>query len=175
MGCALSHNAVRPGEANLEPKSPSVIADRSSPPLRRTSSLRRLSLTAHYPMHAMHMGTFLGLSTLQTHEACVEYGDVRPLPDGAAVIFVSHQWLSLAHPDPASVQLQRLQFMLNKIVVDGAVGELFEQDDWSAFATGINKNKTLSKSTQDALMAEHEPLTEQIFAAVTSLTPRYLV
>ena len=120
---------------------------------------------AYFGMQGMPMGTFLGLSRLEAHEALTAppRSYVVPIPEGATTIFVSHQWLSFTHPDPASVQLRRLQSMLRKIVVERAAMELFEEHDWSAFATGVDARKTVSRTHYDAIIADSEHLTAEIF------------
>lgn len=87
-------------------------------------------------------------------------------PQGASVLFISHQWLSFASPDPACVQLRALQRVLRALVEQGgaAISALFDPDDWDAVAKGVDKRKVKSSHAQ-ALTALQKQLTPEKFAA----------
>ena len=69
-----------------------------------------------FPLYAMRMRDFLELTRLEPHNTLAAKGLVVPVDfsgehRGERLNFVSHQWLSFAHPDPRGVQLRALQQM----------------------------------------------------------------
>ncbi len=57
----------------------------------------------------------LQLTRFQPHQELLNDGKLVEIQAGMDVIFVSHQWLSMQHPDPDNVQLQTLQHVLFRL------------------------------------------------------------
>ena len=134
-----------------------------------SNSYRRASVSGKtranqvfFPTYGMSVQTLLEIEELEPHEACVAKHTVVEVPEDAAIIFVSHQWLGFAELDPSGVQLRALQQMLNKLVVERGVAELFDADEWDAFAKGVDKRKVQSAHA-DALLAMQKSLTPDSF------------
>ena len=62
-----------------------------------------------YPYYGISVPDFLALTEWLPHEALKASGQVRQMGEADGVIFVSHQWCSFSHPDPAGNQLRALQ------------------------------------------------------------------
>mmetsp|Transcript_8020 Transcript_8020/g.23944 ORF Transcript_8020/g.23944 Transcript_8020/m.23944 type:complete len:489 (-) Transcript_8020:922-2388(-) len=143
----------------LRPSFPARVTASTLSPVPRQSSQR-----ARYPMHGMPVSRLLKLrGPLRRHEACLKSGLVTRIPPRAPVIFVSHQWLSFAHPDPRCIQLRRLQAMLRRVTVDRD-SSLFAPDDWDAFARGVDARKTKSALHARAMRSDTRELTWEGFA-----------
>ena len=73
-------------------------------------------------------------------------------------------WLSFKHPDsPDNVQLRALQQML-RTILEGRVLELFSEEDWKGFATGVDSSKMVVKELQNNLSSTQQQLTPESFA-----------
>ena len=69
--------------------------------------------TQAFPMFVMKMETFLELKTMRSHEDMLAEGKVfKWTPSMGRVWFMSHQWTSFSHPDPAAEQLTVAQVPL---------------------------------------------------------------
>ena len=66
-------------------------------------------LEEEYPYYGISVPDFLNLTEWLPHEALKASGKVRQMGEADEVIFVSHQWCSFSHPDPAGNQLRALQ------------------------------------------------------------------
>jgi hypothetical protein len=66
------------------------------------------------------------LKRFPPHQELLKAGKLVEIKVGMDVLFVSHQWLSMQHPDPASNQLKCLQRVLSRL----ADGELDVENDW---------------------------------------------
>ena len=67
---------------------------------------QNFEFTQTFPMFVMKMETFLELKTMRSHEDMLAEGKVFEwTPSMGRVWFMSHQWTSFSHPDPASEQL----------------------------------------------------------------------
>ena len=120
----------------------------------------------HFPLHVMTVQDVLQLDRLQPHEEMVEEGKAFHVPKDGVVIFVSHQWLSFKHPDsPDNVQLRALQQML-RTILEGRVLELFSEEDWKGFATGVDSSKMVVKELQNNLSSTQQQLTPESFAEI---------
>ena len=86
-------------------------------------------------MACMTLRTFLGLDSFLSYGELKKRGFMVSPGKELAVHFVSHEWLSVEHPDPSSVQLRRLQQVFRQIL-DGDSAELFSDDDWNTFSQG---------------------------------------
>ena len=75
-----------------------------------------MSTEEFFGMYAMTMDTFLSLPRMECHEDLLERGLIQEMHGNGFVHFISHQWLSHAHPDPASVQLSRMQEVFRSII-----------------------------------------------------------
>ena len=63
-------------------------------------------------MFVMKMETFLELKTMRSHEDMLAEGKVfKWTPSMGRVWFMSHQWTSFSHPDPAAEQLTVAQVL----------------------------------------------------------------
>ena len=120
----------------------------------------------HFPLHVMTVQDVLQLDRLQPHEEMVEEGKAFHVPKDGVVIFLSHQWLSFKHPDsPDNVQLRALQQML-RTILEGRVLELFSEEDWKGFATGVDSSKMVVKELQNNLSSTQQQLTPESFAEI---------
>jgi hypothetical protein len=79
-----------------------------------------------YPMHALPITDLLQLTRFPPHQELLKTGRLVEIKDGMDVLFVSHQWLSMQHPDPENNQLKCLQRVLSRL----ADGELDVENDW---------------------------------------------
>ena len=86
------------------------------------SSLKRSAnndpaLRASYPMYTVPMEVFLAISAVNPHEELLDAGMLVEFDESKGrALFVSHQWLSEAHPDPDSQQLKVLQDALTNLL-----------------------------------------------------------
>ena len=62
-----------------------------------------------YPYYGISVPDFLALTEWLPHEALKASGKAKQMGEADEVIFVSHQWCSFSHPDPAGNQLRALQ------------------------------------------------------------------
>jgi hypothetical protein len=79
-----------------------------------------------YPMHALPIADLQQLTRFPPHQELLKAGKLAVIKDGMDVLFVSHQWLSMQHPDPENYQLKCLQRVLSRL----ADGELDVENDW---------------------------------------------
>ena len=71
----------------------------------------------HAPMWVAKVQDVLEMTgRFRPHQNLKDEGLVVPWSPTMFTIFVSHQWLSLQHPDPDGVQLQVLQSILRKLI-----------------------------------------------------------
>eukprot|EP00947_MAST-08B_sp_MAST-8B-sp1_P002483 g2483.t1 len=70
-----------------------------------------------YPMYGIPVKELLALDEWVPHQDLLAAGKLRELGHRAdeKIIFVSHQWCSFDHPDPAGEQLRALQGVLRKL------------------------------------------------------------
>ena len=87
-----------------------------------------------FPMMVMKMETFMSLKVMKPYEEMIKTGSVFEwTPEMGKVFFLSHQWTSFGHPDPASEQLEVAQTFLGK-VGEGQIRSLFAtEEEWLAF------------------------------------------
>lgn len=82
-----------------------------------------------FPMSCITMDTFLNMDRMVSHGELNKMGLlVRPC-SATCVHFVSHEWLSGSHPDPAAVHLRRLQQVFREMS-EGNVKQFFSDRDW---------------------------------------------
>merc|ERR1719336_685894 len=67
--------------------------------------------------------TLLHRSLMPSHGELLQAGLVRVPAETEAVHFVSHEWLSRAHPDPLGAQLRRLQRVFRTGVARGTLDD----------------------------------------------------
>jgi hypothetical protein len=79
-----------------------------------------------YPMYALPIADLQKLARFPPHQELLKVGKLVEIKDGMDVLFVSHQWLSMQHPDPDSNQLKWLQRVLSRL----ADGELDVENDF---------------------------------------------
>ncbi len=79
-----------------------------------------------YPMYALPIADLQQLTRFPSYQELLKANKLVEIKDGMDVLFVSHQWLSLQHPDPESNQLKCLQRVLSRL----ADGELDVENDW---------------------------------------------
>jgi hypothetical protein len=119
----------------MEPRSHSKVGICSEPftPNMVNSKVKVEPLTSNttscpmlYPMHALSIADLQELTRFPPHQELLKTGKLVEIKDGMDVLFVSHQWLSMQHPDPESHQLKCLQRVLSRL----ADGELDVENDW---------------------------------------------
>lgn len=86
-------------------------------------------------MTCITMDTFLQMDRMMSYQELRLHGLLETPYHGASVHFVSHEWLSVHHPDPSSVHLRRLQAVFRQICA-GDARELFTDKDWSLVTQG---------------------------------------
>ncbi|CAK0859167.1 unnamed protein product [Prorocentrum cordatum] len=72
--------------------------------------------TMLYPMFVMKVSDALELPKVEDHQELLAKGKVTVFSLGMEAIFVSHQWLARAHPDPDQRQFAVLQDALQNII-----------------------------------------------------------
>ena len=72
-------------------------------------------LAEEYPYYGISVPDFLELTEWLPHEALKASGKVKQMGESDEVIFVSHQWTSFSHPDPAGNQLRALQTQIRTL------------------------------------------------------------
>ena len=89
-----------------------------------TDTLAKVQSTVHecrFPLWAVKVSDFLRIrGAPEPHHVLQEKGLLHEWHPGMFVIFVSHQWLSSAHPDPEGRQVEVLQKALERII-DGSL------------------------------------------------------
>ena len=73
-------------------------------------------LAEEYPYYGISVPDFLELTEWLPHEALKASGRVKQMGEADEVIFVSHQWTSFSHPDPAGNQLRALQTQIRTLM-----------------------------------------------------------
>ena len=68
-----------------------------------------------YPFYGISVPDFLALTDWLPHEVLKASGKVKQMGEADEVIFVSHQWTSFSHPDPAGNQLRALQTQIRTL------------------------------------------------------------
>lgn len=70
-----------------------------------------------FPMWVMPISTFLSMSgPPESHQELKEQGKLVEWTPGMFTIFVSHEWLGLAHADPQGAQLETLREALKRLL-----------------------------------------------------------
>ena len=89
-----------------------------------------------FPMFVMKMETFMELKTMRSHEDMLAQGLVFEWePSMGRVWFMSHQWTSFSHPDPAAEQLTVAQKLV-KTIMDGKARSIFAtEEEWQGYIT----------------------------------------
>ena len=92
--------------------------------------------TQAFPMFVMKMETFMELKTMRSHEDMLAEGKVFEwTPSMGRVWFMSHQWTSFSHPDPAAEQLTVAQKLV-KTIMDGKARSIFAtEEEWQGYIT----------------------------------------
>lgn len=136
-------------------------------PMEKTDS-DSCAINEEFPLTAMPVKEFMGLKKLQSYQECLAKGlTTQTIPEHAAVLFCSHQWLSFEHPDPQGIQLRDMQHIL-KTIIDGDVLDIMDPEAWRALAEGgykIKQNGHLSPtaSMQLGTPFQHSQLTVEGF------------
>jgi len=87
-----------------------------------------------FPMMVMKMSTFMELKVMLPYEELLKRGDVFEWqPAMGKVFFLSHQWTSFSHPDPASEQLDVAQSFLTKVAAGQSRSLFATREEWEAF------------------------------------------
>jgi hypothetical protein len=90
-----------------------VAADKETPVLpfvAGSGKCRRTSAASlAYPMMVMRLDRALALKKLEPHQEYRRRGDIVEFKDGMKAIFLSHEWLARAHPDPDMEQFSVFQ------------------------------------------------------------------
>jgi len=107
---------------------------------------KQFSSPVYYPMHCLPMGDFASLPIMQSHEDLKEQL-ICPGADQFDVHFISHEWLSIIHPDPDRVQLHLMQDIIEKFI-RGEGKSCFEPAAWNAFLKGVSMGTGASMQIQ---------------------------
>ena len=76
-----------------------------------------LGVATIFPMYTVPMDVLLQMKEVRTYEGMLESGSLVEFEEQMGqAMFVSHQWLSIHHPDPDAEQLRTLQRALNNIL-----------------------------------------------------------
>lgn len=76
-----------------------------------------LSKDWKYPMWVMPISDFLQMEgKLQPHQVLLDNRTLRQWAPGMFTVFLSHQWLSLVHPDPDGLQMAVVQKALHAVL-----------------------------------------------------------
>jgi len=72
------------------------------------SKLELIGSASSFPTYCLPMEYFMGMDLMAAHEELLNVALMCP-PDDAVMHFISHEWLSFTHPDPAGTQLNLMQ------------------------------------------------------------------
>lgn len=104
-----------------------------------------------FPMYVLPMATFLTLKEMRPHEDLLREGllvDLKELPSGHGhVNFISHEWLSAAHPDPTAEQLTLIQNIFRKCI-EGDLPFRSEKE-WETYSETFSLQYGETKVTHD--------------------------
>ncbi|CAJ1355351.1 unnamed protein product [Effrenium voratum] len=99
----------------------------------------------HFPMYVVKVSDFLEMEgPPEAHGALWQRGMLRAWEPGIFTIFVSHQWLGFAHPDPQGVHCALLRETLQNII-DGDLMEELDLSTVSAETDVISQNRAGSR------------------------------
>jgi len=81
-----------------------------------------------YPMYLMSWCVVMGLKQMERHQDLRQAGHLKVWSKSmeGRVIYITHEWLSVSHPDPDRVQLSSLQSLLERL----AGGQIAVEADW---------------------------------------------
>jgi len=88
-----------------------------------------------FPMQCIRMQTLLKMDRMKTYTEMEKQGLLVPPGMSTRVHFVSHEWLSYDHPDPAGAQLGRLKRIFEGVIA-GNGDQFFSDADWNTFCSG---------------------------------------
>jgi len=88
-----------------------------------------------FPMWCMDMATFMQMSVMLSHGQLLHQSALRESEEHDIVHFISHEWLSKAHPDPQGTQLRRAQGVFSEVAA-GQGADIFVPEKWEMFRTG---------------------------------------
>jgi hypothetical protein len=127
-GMPIEGHAVRACDANIAhvPRMIFQCRDNEIVVACLHSQCRTHACAMLYPMHALAIADLLQLTRFPTHQELLKAGKLVEIKDGMDVLFVSHQWLSMQHPDPESNQLRCLLRVLSRL----ADGKLDVENDY---------------------------------------------
>eukprot|EP00397_Hematodinium_sp_SG-2012_P024472 GEMP01025493.1.p1 GENE.GEMP01025493.1~~GEMP01025493.1.p1 ORF type:complete len:668 (+),score=82.81 GEMP01025493.1:176-2179(+) len=93
---------------------------------RRTKA-SRIGTVSGFPMYCVPLSTVLRMKSVEKHEVLLARDELvtHNLCDDEPVIFVSHQWLSVNHPDPEAEQFTVLQEAIRNLLAGYVV-----RSDW---------------------------------------------
>ena len=86
-------------------------------------------------MQCIRMQTLLKMDRMKTYAEMEKQGLLVPPGMSTRVHFVSHEWLSYDHPDPAGAQLGRLKRIFEGVIA-GNGDQFFSDADWNTFCSG---------------------------------------
>jgi hypothetical protein len=87
-----------------------------------------------YPLRAMRVSDFLRLDTMISSEDAESAGlVVEWTEDMGPLNFISHQWLSVTHPDPDHIQLRTMQQVLSTLSTKDPK-TIMSADDWEKYS-----------------------------------------
>ena len=123
--------AKAPWQMNADDSAPKPSDDACEP-----CNDQNFEFTQTFPMFVMKMETFLELKIMRSHEDMLAEGKVFEwTPSMGRVWFMSHQWTSFSHPDPASEQLTVAQKLI-KTIMDGKARSIFAtEEEWQGYIT----------------------------------------
>eukprot|EP00397_Hematodinium_sp_SG-2012_P030575 GEMP01032395.1.p1 GENE.GEMP01032395.1~~GEMP01032395.1.p1 ORF type:complete len:437 (+),score=58.36 GEMP01032395.1:295-1605(+) len=132
-----------------------------------------------FPMYCVPLSTVLRMKSVEKHEVLRARGLLvkHNLGDDEPVIFVSHQWLSVNHPDPEAEQFAVLQGAIRNLLAGYVV-----RSDWlhSLIATRDEVDGSWATFLQNALVwydyfsvPQNESNTKDFQLAISSI-PAYI-
>ena len=115
-----------------------------------------------FPMLCISMDSFLHMDRILSFGELEKRGLLIAPKGHMMVHLISHEWLSYTHPDPSSVQLQRMQEVFRQII-DGRGRSLFVEEDWISFSEG--SSATWTKNTRNLEgSAQQDKVSDESFA-----------
>jgi ankyrin repeat protein len=98
-----------------------------------------------YPMFVMPLDRALALTKLEPHQAYKQRGEIVEYSKGMHVLFVSHEWVARAHPDPDMQQFRVFQKVFGR---DGLVAgnPSNVSSHWTDAVSGNNETPITTKA-----------------------------
>eukprot|EP00397_Hematodinium_sp_SG-2012_P009711 GEMP01009802.1.p1 GENE.GEMP01009802.1~~GEMP01009802.1.p1 ORF type:complete len:647 (+),score=158.03 GEMP01009802.1:346-2286(+) len=94
----------------------------------------RICCKIEFPIYCVPLSVVLGMTSVESHEELLARGVLveHKLGDTEPIIFVSHQWVSMDHPDPDFTQFAVLQGAIRRLLAGDEV-----RSDWLHSLVGL--------------------------------------